>query len=110
LWFDASEKNPKKHTPWKFNIAPENMMVGRLLCFWDGNFPGGKLLNFGVYSPQIAREACPGWCVDTQNTSLLNQSKSTKKNRPKNWIDSFSFIKTSQQSNYLVVSTPFEKC
>ena len=33
-------------TPQKFNIAPEKVMVGRLLSFWDGNF-SGAMLNVG---------------------------------------------------------------
>ena len=32
--------------PPKFNIAPEKMMIGRLLSYSDGNFSGAKMLNF----------------------------------------------------------------
>ena len=34
------------HTPLKFNIAPEKMVVGRLLSYWEGDF-SGAMLNFG---------------------------------------------------------------
>ena len=35
--------------PPKFNIAPEKMVVGRLLSYWEGNF-SGAMLNFGRVS------------------------------------------------------------
>ena len=34
-----------KGTPLKFNIAPEKMVVGILLSYWEGNF-SGAMLNF----------------------------------------------------------------
>ena len=33
-------------TPPKFNIAPEKMVVGRLVSYWEGN-SSGAMLNFG---------------------------------------------------------------
>ena len=37
-------------TPLKFNIAPEKIVVGRLLSYWEGHFSGGYLNFFGGWS------------------------------------------------------------
>ena len=39
------DEQKKMDTPLKFNIAPEKMVVGRLLSYWEGNF-SGAMLNF----------------------------------------------------------------
>ena len=52
----------REHTPPKFNIAPEQKVVGRLLSYWEGNF-SGAMLNLGGVSYIILR------VVGSPNTS-----------------------------------------
>ena len=47
---DQTDRISISSTPLKKNIAPKNLMVGRVLSLWDGLF-GGAMLNFRGVQP-----------------------------------------------------------
>ena len=67
-----------KPTPLKFNIAPEKMVVGRLLSYWEGNF-SGAMLNFwkicprqiGSWNPKVRDETSKHIWVATEPSELI---------------------------------------
>ena len=77
------KKSPPKRdleivTPRKFNIAPENLMIGRLVFFWDCLFLGA-MLNFWDVHDEIHNlhyRTCPLPCRNRQDNIVKQSSLS----------------------------------